>query len=251
MATNWQNRIVGEGIEQPGQLLANPANWRVHPKHQQEALRAVLDAIGWVQRVIVNTETGHLIDGHLRVEQALKHNEPVPVLYVKLSLDEEKAMLAALDPLSALATTDDEKLRELRKDMELALPDLHAALHEAETWAAPTRPRTGKDGSTLSLIECAIAEPTHQVGHGDVYRLLGRHVLVIADVLNDVDIWKAHLNHPGRVVFAPYPGPVVLFTKDGWDVDTTLVMVQPDHYVAGHILDQCERVHGADAIVKL
>jgi len=28
----WRSRIVGEGEEAPDQLLANPDNWRVHPK---------------------------------------------------------------------------------------------------------------------------------------------------------------------------------------------------------------------------
>jgi len=28
----WRNRITGSGEEAPDQLLANPANWRIHPK---------------------------------------------------------------------------------------------------------------------------------------------------------------------------------------------------------------------------
>jgi len=30
--TGWRNRITGSGEEAPDQLLANPANWRIHPK---------------------------------------------------------------------------------------------------------------------------------------------------------------------------------------------------------------------------
>jgi len=33
-----RNRITGTGEEAPDQLLANPANWRIHPKAQQDAL---------------------------------------------------------------------------------------------------------------------------------------------------------------------------------------------------------------------
>lgn len=36
--TAFRNRIVGEGVEAPDQLLANPRNWRAHPKHQVDAL---------------------------------------------------------------------------------------------------------------------------------------------------------------------------------------------------------------------
>ena len=28
--TGWRNRITGSGEEAPDQLLANPANWRIH-----------------------------------------------------------------------------------------------------------------------------------------------------------------------------------------------------------------------------
>jgi hypothetical protein len=63
----WQSRIVGEGEESPDRLLANPRNWRIHPQSQQQALARLLDKVGWVQRVIVNQRTGHVVDGHLRV----------------------------------------------------------------------------------------------------------------------------------------------------------------------------------------
>ena len=69
---DWRNRIAGSGEESPDQLLANPRNFRRHPKHQQDALRGVLAEVGWVQDVIVNRTTGHLVDGHLRVELAMR-----------------------------------------------------------------------------------------------------------------------------------------------------------------------------------
>ena len=47
--TAWRNRITGSGEEAPDQLLANPANWRIHPKAQQDALAGALDQVGWVQ----------------------------------------------------------------------------------------------------------------------------------------------------------------------------------------------------------
>lgn len=117
--TQWKNRIVEIGTEDPEQLLANPMNFRIHPKHQQDALEAVLDEIGWVDDVIVNRTTGHIIDGHLRVTLALRKNESeIPVKYVELSQDEENLILALFDPISAMATQDDEKLEELIYEIE-------------------------------------------------------------------------------------------------------------------------------------
>ena len=112
--TTWRNRIIGHGDEPLDQIMFNPANWRIHPKAQQDALEGVLSEVGWVQDVIVNKRTGNLIDGHLRCQVAARNNEPtVPVVYVDLTPDEEAVILASLDPLAAMAATDKAKLEEL------------------------------------------------------------------------------------------------------------------------------------------
>jgi len=100
-------RITGTGYAAPEQLMPHPLNWRKHPQFQRESLRAILERIGWVQNVIVNRRTGRLIDGHLRVGLALELKEPqVPVLYVDLSEEEEKLVLASLDPIGDYSTAD-------------------------------------------------------------------------------------------------------------------------------------------------
>ena len=127
--SRWQNRIVGHGDEDPSQLLANPRNFRIHPKTQQDAVAGVLEEVGWVQSVIVNRTTGHLIDGHLRVSIALRDDEPtIPVVYVELSEDEEALILATLDPLAALAGTDRQKLEELLSEVGTGSADVQALL---------------------------------------------------------------------------------------------------------------------------
>lgn len=115
----WRNRIVGHGEQPASQFLGNPAQWRIHPRTQETALASVLGSIGWVQSVVVNRRTGHLIDGHLRVATALAAADetPVPFVEVDLTLAEEKAILATFDPLSALAGQDDEKLDALVADI--------------------------------------------------------------------------------------------------------------------------------------
>ena len=112
-----QNRIVGHGEEAPDQLLANPKNWRIHPETQQQGVTAVLECVGWVQSVIVNKRTGFLVDGHLRVSLALRRSEPtIPVSYVDLSDEEEALVLATLDPLAGLASTDREGLAAILEE---------------------------------------------------------------------------------------------------------------------------------------
>ena len=61
--------------------------------------------------MVVNHTTGHLVDGHLRVELAIASGQPtIPVVYVELSEDEERIILSSLDPIGAMATADREKL---------------------------------------------------------------------------------------------------------------------------------------------
>jgi len=114
-----KNRIVGSGEEQLDQIMFNPRNWRIHPLSQQDALKGVLEEVGWVQQVIVNKRTGNLIDGHLRCQLAAREGaKTIPVVYVDVSEDEEALVLATLDPIGAMAATDKQKLDELFADIQ-------------------------------------------------------------------------------------------------------------------------------------
>jgi DNA modification methylase len=115
----FKSRIVGHDEIDPNDLLANPRNWRIHPQNQQEALEGVLIEVGWVDEIKVNVNTNFVVDGHLRVALALRNNEPlVPVMYLDLTEEEELLVLATIDPISALATRDIDKLDELMQIVE-------------------------------------------------------------------------------------------------------------------------------------
>ena len=132
----WKNRIVGEGDEAPDQLLANPKNARRHPQAQQQALADVLDEVGVVQRVIVNQRTGYVVDGHARIALALRQGQPtIPVVYVDLDEREEALILATLDPISAMATTDAAALDELLRDVHTGSAALQTMLDDLATGA--------------------------------------------------------------------------------------------------------------------
>ena len=114
-----KNRIIGSGEEQLDQIMFNPRNWRIHPLSQQDALKGVLEEVGWVQQVIVIKRTGNLIDGHLRCQLAAREGtQTIPVVYVDVSEDEEALVLATLDPIGAMAATDKQKLDELFADIQ-------------------------------------------------------------------------------------------------------------------------------------
>jgi DNA modification methylase len=96
----------------------------------------------------------------------------VPVVYVDLSPDEERLALAILDPLSAMATTDQEMLDDLLGGLsaEGALAEMLSDL------AGPTDP---KDGLTdPDEVPDPVEDP--YVQRGEVY-LLGQHRIMCGD----------------------------------------------------------------------
>ena len=121
----FRNRIVGHGEETPDQLLASPFNgWKIHPTEQQDEVEKVMETVGWVQRVIVNRRSGHVVDGHLRIQLALRRNEEtVPVSYIDVSPEEERLLILTLDPLARLSARDAERLAELLEDTTAAFPE--------------------------------------------------------------------------------------------------------------------------------
>ena len=142
----WRNRIAGHGKEAPDQLLANPENWRIHPKAQQDALSGVLDEVGWVQEVIVNRITGHVVDGHPRVSLAISREEAaVPVKYAELTPGEEALVLAALDPLAGMAATAKDALESLLAEVQPGSGAVTALLEDVARGA-------GLDGAKEGLM---------------------------------------------------------------------------------------------------
>ncbi len=129
--TAWRSRIVGHADVPPAELVPNPRNWRTHPADQQRALAGALSEVGWVAEVLVNRTTGHVVDGHLRIELALERHEPsVPVTYVELTEDEERIVLATLDPLAAMAEAEASSLAQLLAGLDPADDALRALLDD-------------------------------------------------------------------------------------------------------------------------
>lgn len=135
-AKPWHSKITGHGQVDPADLLAHPGNWRIHPEHQQAALRGVIADIGFIKSVTVNETTGHVLDGHLRVALALRDSIPlIDVEYVRLTPAEEAEALATLDPLAALAGTDAAKLDELLREISTDSPAVQQMLDDLATAA--------------------------------------------------------------------------------------------------------------------
>ncbi len=176
-APGWRNRIVGHGEEPPGQLVPNERNWRRHPPSQHKALAGALSEVGWVAQVLVNRTTGHVVDGHLRVELAISRGEPtVPVVYVEMSEEEERLVLASLDPLAAMATAEKDALAALLAEIETGDAALARMLAELADQHGIPRPILGDPDEVPPVPD----EADVYVKPGELW-LLGDHRLLCGD----------------------------------------------------------------------
>jgi len=197
----WENRIIGEGAEAPDQLLANPQNYRRHPKTQKDALAGALDEIGWIQRVIVNQRTGQMVDGHARVELAIARGEPaVPVVYVDLSEEEERIAIATIDPIAGLAYHDEEQLGELLSQVSAESEDLQAFLDGLGPEGGDTK--TGNTDPD-DVPETHEDEPPVSA-RGDVWQL-GAHRLMCGDSTAADDVGALMDGDTADMVFTDPP----------------------------------------------
>lgn len=109
----WQDRITRFERVASDSITPHPFNFRTHPDYQRNVVTGLLDEVGWVDAIKVNERTGHVIDGHLRLEQALQSGEDVPVLFLDLTEEEEALALATLDKSAELAGVDANNLEVL------------------------------------------------------------------------------------------------------------------------------------------
>lgn len=101
------------------------------------------------------------------------------------------------------------------------------------------------DGSLLSLLDITIADPKTEIEHGDVFKL-DHHILICVDVITEWALWIPYLK--GNIFFCPYPGVFVPLAVKAETV--ACLLVQPDRYICGHIIDQYRNVKGAKHVRK-
>lgn len=102
----------------------NPLNWREHSKRQKEYVQDTIENLGWAQALTYNATTGHLINGHGRLEIAIeKKYKTIPVDIGAWSEDEERQLLIAIDSTSQMATINANALDSLVQSTLSAVKD--------------------------------------------------------------------------------------------------------------------------------
>ncbi len=197
----WSSRLIGDDEVDPSTLNPNPLNWRVHPQHQRDTLKSVLGEVGWVQRIIVNQRTGNVVDGHARVEEAIAEQQSsIPVTYVDLDENEERLILATLDPLSAMAEQDSQTLQAVIDSLETEddfLAGVLASLRPDDTGVKPV------DQPPPDITPIVEIEPITK--KGDIW-ILGRHRIMCGNSTSrdDVELLSDGVQFHACVTDPPY-----------------------------------------------
>lgn len=228
-----------------------PSNTRTHPDEQVQLLADMLRRWGPDQPIVVDEE-GIILKGHGRRLGALRAKMiDFPVVQRMGLPEQDKRALRIADNQIALLAGWDNKL------MTLELGTLKTAGYDMRLLAFP-QPQLvewgvlapapdAERGRLLELVNITIEDPKHAVEHGDHFILDERHHLLAVSVIADWPLWNPLLVH--GALFCPYPGVFVPFSDKA--AKHPLVMVQPDPYIAGHILDRWVEVHGKKKLTKV
>ena len=261
------------------QLVPYTRNARTHSPDQIAQIVSSMSEFGFTNPILVDGDSG-IIAGHGRLEAAKVLNlSKVPVIQLGHLTEEQKRAYVIADNKIALNAGWDldalnfeiGALRDLDFNIDVIgfsneelLNISDGFLNEnyqsefkgdgeyegddgTRTEEEEEEENEKSDGSLLALVDITIGEPKHQPESGDVWKV-GEHLLFVCSVMTDWAKWAPELNGDD-VVFAPYPGPFVpLGVKAD---DHKLVMVQPDKYNAGHLLDRYAEIHGKKSVKRV
>ena len=172
-------------------VLTNAQVRFVHPQHQRDALRGLLDEIGFAGAELTyhskrNGGRLTLIDGHLRKTEA--GDSEIPCLVTDLNDEEADLLLLTYDPIAAMAEADkgilDELLGQVHSE-SAAVQDLLKSLAAGEL----VTPHDSGEVPGLTDPD-AIPEPPDEpiTQPGDLWILGKQHRLLCADSSKAADV---------------------------------------------------------------
>jgi hypothetical protein len=156
-----------------GDLVPHELNFREHPELQRVALQALYREVGFARSLLAyELPDGRLklLDGHLRRD--LDPDMEVDVEVLDVSEAEARALLLSIDPLAALAETQEQLRDRLLEVTPVESEVLRAAWEAAARSALEVSPTAQRPGLTDFPAQCLVLvtcrDERHQV------ELLGR-----------------------------------------------------------------------------
>jgi hypothetical protein len=163
-----RNRIKAHRRVRAGDLVPHELNYRLHPEPQRAALQALYREVGFARSLLAyELPDGRLklLDGHLRCD--LDPDMEVDVEVLDVNDAEARALLLSIDPLAALAETQDQIHRRLLEITPTDSEELAAAWRvevEASLAERPPSPTpTAQMGPDQYLILVTCRDEKHQI----------------------------------------------------------------------------------------
>ena len=230
-------------LRQLGDLHQHPANPR---RGDLDAIRNSIESNGFYGALVVQKSTGYVLAGNHRVMAAEASGlTELPAMVVDVDEDTARRILLVDNRTNDMAGYDNEQLTTLLGELaqtDLGFVGTGYSAEELEGLLAVDADLDGvtggperalNPGEVLALVDVTTGEPEHKVEHGDVWQV-GRHTLVVAKLHTEHHLWRHLLTD--EMAFAPYPDP--FFTCTAMARDSTVLFVQPNKYLAGHLLDK-------------
>lgn len=220
---------------------------RIDPERFEALKRSVVaDPEMLRARPLVALPDGRVIFGNMRLRAVQELGwETVPAVVADLDDDEVETWAirdnVAYGEWDDLALADHvARLEANRVDLSLTglAPDDLEALRQLAVQGPPADPVPGPEADD-DVGGVSIGDPIARPVTGETWRL-GHHWLVVVAVHEGWPVWRPLLA-PGCLL-VPYPSPTLPLTAKA-DL-TPLVLVQPDEWMAGHLIDKWNAVRG-------
>lgn len=170
----------------PMDLTPHPKNFRQHPEEQREALQGVMERVGWAGAILLNEQTGRILNGHLRREIS-GQEEKVPVLIGSWDEADEDLILATFDAIGEEARPDPEALTNLLNGIGNVSAGVKGLFDRMRKKIAPKEKGAGKRSIPITADQwTTISEAIERVreSEGDPEIPEGRCIeLICADFL--------------------------------------------------------------------
>lgn len=227
----FKNRIIGTENIDPRTLIPNPDNIKDHPEYQHKVMRNILEEVGWISTIIVNKNTGHIIDGHMRVEDAIAQGEKsVPVTYVDLDEETEKKALLLFDPVSGLAKQNTERLSRIVQSVQIqkaSAADFVRSIAKKHKIDTDRYTDTG-DEEINESVKLDDEDTDNSIHEGDVFEIanprLGLTHRLICGNSSDKKVWDTLLDGVQPVLCVtspPYNQNINTFKPSGMQLENT------------------------------
>lgn len=231
-----------------------------HPRNPKRgdvpAIRESMAANGIYRPIYAQRDTGFIIAGR-HTWQALKDAgaEQAPIDWLDSDNTESVRIRLADNRVAELGDMDEELLLANLDELDGLLEgtgydeDFHEDLTARLAGTGPgfedevenDLPDTGE---LLALADVSWGEPKTEVHRHQVWALGDRHVLVIAKLTDEHQLWVHRLTDDVR--FMPYPEPYI--TASDLANEHPLLLVQPNLFLAGHLIDKHKSLHPDDDV---